>query len=208
MTILGPASGAQACGEIGMGRMLEAQEIAEKVHAFFQPKVLQGQRLLITAGPTYEAIDAVRGITNLSSGKMGYAIAQAAIDAGAEVTLISGPVGLSAPSVTKFISVISAQDMLTAVKNEIPRVDVFVSVAAVADYRAKNPDRQKTKKTTQNIVLELTPNADILEFVAGLPNPPFCVGFAAETENLDEHAEAKRRKKNCRYWLAIWCRMP
>jgi len=195
VAILGPASGAQACGEVGMGRMLEAQEIAEKVLAFSQPKVLQGQRLLITAGPTYEAIDPVRGITNLSSGKMGYAIAQAAIDAGAEVTLISGRVGLSAPPVTKFISVISAQDMLTAVKDEVPRADVFVSVAAVADYCVKNPGRQKTKKTTQNIVLELTPNPDILEFVAGLPNPPFCVGFAAETDNLDEHAEAKRRKK-------------
>jgi phosphopantothenoylcysteine decarboxylase/phosphopantothenate--cysteine ligase len=195
VAVLGPASGVQACGEVGMGRMLEAQEIAERVLAFFQPKLLHGQRLLITAGPTYEAIDPVRGITNLSSGKMGYAIAQAALDAGAEVTLISGRVCRQAPRAAKFISVVSAQDMLTAVKDEAPRTDVFVSVAAVADYRIKNPGGQKTQKKNENIILEFTPNPDILEYVAGLPNPPFCVGFAAETENLDQNAEAKRRKK-------------
>jgi phosphopantothenoylcysteine decarboxylase/phosphopantothenate--cysteine ligase len=195
VTILGPASGAQACGEVGPGRMLEAQEIADAVQAFFQPKLLQGRRTLITAGPTYEAIDAVRGITNSSSGKMGYAIARAALEAGAEVILISGPVCLQAPMGVKFVSIISAQDMLEAVKNEISGTDIFISVAAVADYRIKNPNRQKMKKTGENITLELTPNPDILEYVTSMSAPPFCVGFAAEAENLEANAEAKRRKK-------------
>lgn len=195
VTIFGPASGAQACGETGMGRMLEAHELAEMVHAFFQPKLLQGKRILITAGPTYEAIDAVRGITNLSSGKMGYAVARAALEAGADVTLISGPVCLEAPAAARLVNVVSAQDMLAAVKNEISHVDIFISVAAVADYRAINTSKQKTKKTDETITLEFTPNPDILEYVANLPNPPFCVGFAAETENLERNAEAKRRKK-------------
>jgi phosphopantothenoylcysteine decarboxylase/phosphopantothenate--cysteine ligase len=195
VTIFGPGSGAQACGETGMGRMLEAHELAEMVHAFFQPKLLQGKRILITAGPTYEAIDAVRGITNLSSGKMGYAVARAALEAGADVTLISGPVCLEAPTAARLVNVVSAQDMLAAVKNEISHVDIFISVAAVADYRAISTSKQKTKKTDETITLELTPNPDILEYVANLPNPPFCVGFAAETENLERNAEAKRRKK-------------
>ncbi len=195
VTIFGPASGAQACGETGMGRMLEAHELAEMVHAFFQPKLLQGKRILITAGPTYEAIDAVRGITNLSSGKMGYAVARAALEAGADVTLISGPVCLEAPTAARLVNVVSAQDMLAAVKNEISHVDIFISVAAVADYRAISTSKQKTKKTDETITLEFTPNPDILEYVANLPNPPFCVGFAAETENLERNAEAKRRKK-------------
>jgi phosphopantothenoylcysteine decarboxylase/phosphopantothenate--cysteine ligase len=195
VTILGPASGAQACGETGMGRMLEAYELAEMVHAFFQPKLLQGKRILITAGPTYEAIDAVRGVTNLSSGKMGYAVTRAALEAGADVTLISGPVCLEAPAAARLVNVVSAQDMLAAVKNEISHVDIFISVAAVADYRAINTSKQKTKKTDETITLEFTPNPDILEYVANLPNPPFCVGFAAETENLERNAEAKRRKK-------------
>jgi phosphopantothenoylcysteine decarboxylase/phosphopantothenate--cysteine ligase len=195
VTILGPASGAQACGEIGPGRMLEPQEIADALHAFFQPKLLQGRRTLITAGPTYEAIDAVRGITNSSSGKMGYAIARAALEAGAEVILISGPVCLQAPMGVKLVSIISAQDMLEAVKNEISGTDIFISVAAVADYRIKNPNRRKIKKTGENITLELTPNPDILEYVTSMSAPPFCVGFAAEAENLEANAEAKRRKK-------------
>jgi phosphopantothenoylcysteine decarboxylase/phosphopantothenate--cysteine ligase len=193
--ILGPAAGAQACGEVGMGRMLEAQELGEGVMAFFQPKLLNNQRVLITAGPTYEAIDPVRGITNLSSGKMGYAIARAAIDAGAQVTLISGPACLQAPYGAKFIPVVSAKDMFAAVKDEVSRADIFVSVAAVADYRVKNPTPQKSKKANENITLELTPNPDILAYVANLPDPPFCVGFAAETENLEQNAEAKRRSK-------------
>jgi len=195
VTILGPASGAQACGETGMGRMLEAHELAETLHSFFQPRLLQGQRVLITAGPTYEAIDAVRGITNLSSGKMGYAVARAAIEAGAEVILISGPVCLDAPRAARVVRVTSAQDMLEAVENGISGADIFISVAAVADYRAKSTSKQKTKKTSTNITLELITNPDILEYAAGLPDSPFCVGFAAETENLKENAEIKRRKK-------------
>jgi phosphopantothenoylcysteine decarboxylase/phosphopantothenate--cysteine ligase len=195
VAILGPASGTQACGETGMGRMLEAHELAETLRSFFQPRLLQGKRVLITAGPTYEAIDAVRGITNSSSGKMGYAVARAALEAGAEVILISGPVCLDAPPAAKVLRVTSAQDMLGAVENEISGADIFISVAAVADYRAKSTSKQKTKKTNNNITLELIPNPDILEYAAGLPDSPFCVGFAAETENLEENAEIKRRKK-------------
>ncbi|KIO49978.1 bifunctional phosphopantothenoylcysteine decarboxylase/phosphopantothenate--cysteine ligase CoaBC [Nitrosospira sp. NpAV] len=195
VTILGPASGVQACGETGMGRMLEAFELAETICAFFQPKLLQGKRVLVTAGPTYEAIDAVRGITNLSSGKMGYAVARAALEAGAEVTLISGPVCLDAPMTARLVNVVSARDMLAAVKKEISRIDIFVSVAAVADYRAISTNKQKTKKTEHSITLEFISNPDILEYVATLSRPPFCVGFAAETENLERNAEAKRRKK-------------
>lgn len=195
VTVLGPASGVQACGETGMGRMLEAHELAEAVHVFFQPKPLEAKRVLITAGPTFEAIDAVRGITNSSSGKMGYAVARAAAEAGAEVILISGPVCLEAPPAARLVRVTSAQDMLVAVKNETPHADFFISVAAVADYRPKNASEHKTKKNDRNIMLELVPNPDILEYVVNLPDPPFCIGFAAETQNLEENAEAKRRRK-------------
>jgi phosphopantothenoylcysteine decarboxylase/phosphopantothenate--cysteine ligase len=195
VTILGPGSGAQACGETGMGRMLEAHELAASVRVFFGPRLLQGKGVLVTAGPTYEAIDAVRGITNLSSGKMGYAVARAAVEAGADVILVSGPVCLTPPPALKLVSVTSAEEMLAAVKDQISDVDIFVSVAAVADYRTTTPSAQKIKKTGNNITLELAPNPDILEYAASLPQPPFCVGFAAETENLEENAEAKRRKK-------------
>ena len=195
VTVLGPASGVQACGETGMGRMLEAHELAEAVHAFFQPKLLQTRRVLITAGPTFEAIDAVRGITNSSSGKMGYAVARAAAEAGAEVILVSGPVCLEVPPNVRLIKVTSAQDMLVAVKSEVPQADFFISVAAVADYRPKSASEHKTKKNDRNIMLELVPNPDILEYVANLPDPPFCIGFAAETQNLEENAEAKRHRK-------------
>jgi len=196
IAILGPAHGIQACGESGMGRMLEPHELVEAVQNFFQPKSLQGKRVLITAGPTFEAIDAVRGIINLSSGKMGHAIAQAALEAGAEVTLISGPVCLTYPAVKKLIPVTSANDMLAAVKNEVSFNDIFISVAAVADYRPAISHTQKIKKSDNNLALELVPNPDILQYVANLPNRPFCVGFAAETENIDQNAESKRRKKN------------
>ena len=195
VTILNPGSGAQACGETGMGRMLEVRELAEAVHTVFQPRLLQGKRVLVTAGPTYEAIDAVRGITNSSSGKMGYAVARAALQAGADVTLISGPVCLQSPAAARLINVVSARDMLAAVKNEVSRTDIFVSVAAVADYRAATASKQKIKKTGGGLTLELTPTPDILEYVANLPQPPFCVGFAAETENLERNAAIKRRKK-------------
>ena len=193
--IIGPANGAQACGETGMGRMLEAQELVEEMLIFFQPKLLQDKHVLITAGPTYEAIDAVRGITNLSSGKMGYAVANAALEAGAKVTLISGPTFLKAPSEAALTNVTSAQEMFAAVKKNLSGTDIFISVAAVADFLPANKSNQKIKRTSSNISLLLAPNPDILEFVAKTPKPPFCVGFAAETENLEENAEAKRRRK-------------
>lgn len=193
--ILGPAGGALACGEEGMGRMLEAEQIAAEVGAFFLPKILAGIRVLVTAGPTYEAIDAVRGITNRSSGKMGYAIAQAAREMGAQVTLVSGPVALSAPAGVERISVSGAREMYDAVMRRIGESDVFVAVAAVADYRVAQPSGQKIKKSAAPLTLELIPNPDILADVTSLPNPPFSVGFAAESENLDEYAERKRREK-------------
>ena len=195
--IVGPASGEQACGEIGMGRMLEADELAEAVRMVFQTApLLQGKNVLLTAGPTFEAIDAVRGISNRSSGKMGYAIAQAAAEAGATVTLISGPVCLAPPAVSKFIAVVGSEDMLRAVQAEIAQADIFISVAAVADYRVAQYSQQKIKKSAGKLLLELVPTVDILETVANLPKPPFCVGFAAETEDLEKNAAIKRCKKN------------
>ena len=193
--ILGPASGEQACGETGMGRMLEACELIEAVRAALQTGWLQGKNVLVTAGPTFEAIDAVRGITNSSSGKMGYAIALAAMEAGAKVTLVSGPTCLMPPAVDKVIRVVSANDMLIAVQAEISQTDIFISVAAVADYRVEKINPQKIKKTDARLSLELIPNPDILMTVSNLPRPPFCVGFAAETEDLEKNAEIKRRKK-------------
>jgi phosphopantothenoylcysteine decarboxylase / phosphopantothenate---cysteine ligase len=194
--LLGPASGDQACGEVGMGRLLEPDELLAEIEAFFQPKLLAGNKFLITTGPTFEPIDAVRGITNLSSGKMGHAIARAALEAGAEVTLISGPTSLVPPTGARIVSVLSAAEMLQAVNARVAGCDVFVSVAAVADYRVANPSTKKIKKeTTKNLTLELVQNPDILAEVASRGNPPFCVGFAAESENLNEYAEAKRRRK-------------
>ena len=196
VSILGPASGPQACGETGMGRMVEPETLVDDVDSFWHPKLLAGKRVLITAGPTFEAIDAVRGITNLSSGKMGYAVARAAIEAGAEVTLISGPTCLTPPTAAKTIAVVSAQEMLEAVNNAIAAADIFIGVAAVADYYVLNPSEQKIKKDAHILTLELAPNPDIVANVMNLPNPPFCVGFAAESENLYEFAEMKRRRKN------------
>lgn len=153
-------------------------------------------KVLITAGPTYEAIDVVRGITNRSSGKMGYAVAQAALELGTEVTLVSGPTALTKPQGAETIDVTSALEMFEAVKRHMDGTDIFISVAAVADYRPIKPSEQKIKKNSGNLTLELTPNPDILAYVAELPEPPFCVGFAAESEKLREHAEAKRKAKN------------
>jgi phosphopantothenoylcysteine decarboxylase / phosphopantothenate---cysteine ligase len=195
VSILGPAAGFQACGEVGEGRMLEAEEIALHVEAAFQNKLLVGKRVLITAGPTFERIDAVRGITNPSSGKMGYAIARAAWEAGAEVVLVSGQTSQTPPPGCRRINVLSAQDMLNAVNAEIDASDIFISVAAVADYYVLNQSEQKIKKDAHVLTLELAPNPDILANVTSRPNPPFCVGFAAESENLLEYAEAKRRRK-------------
>lgn len=195
--MLGPASGEQACGEVGVGRMLEPEEILEEVVSFFSPKVLAGKRVLITAGPTFEAIDPVRGITNLSSGRMGYAVARAARQAGAEVTLVSGPVGFDAPQGVGRVNVLSALDMHAAVMSRVATIDIFIGVAAVADYRVANAAEHKLKKDTGGIPpIELIENPDILAEVAALEDAPYCVGFAAESRNLEAYAQAKRRKKN------------
>ena len=195
--VLGPASGEQACGEVGAGRMLAPEEILEAVISFFTPKVLAGQKVLITAGPTFEAIDAVRGITNLSSGRMGYAVARAAQQAGAVVTLVSGPVGFSAPFGVDRINVRSALEMHAAVMARAADADVFIGVAAVADYRVVHVADHKLKKDTGGVPpIELIENPDILAEVARLKDGPFCVGFAAESQHLEQYAQAKRRKKN------------
>jgi phosphopantothenoylcysteine decarboxylase/phosphopantothenate--cysteine ligase len=194
--VLGPASGDQACGEVGLGRMLEAREIAEAVLVrMAQPKSLTGKRVMLTAGPTFEAIDAVRGITNRSSGKMGFALARAALEAGAEVTVVSGPTAVAPPVLAKVIRVESAAQMFDAVKERVNGCDIFIGVAAVADYRAAKPSEHKIKKTEAAMRVDLIPNPDILQHVAGLPRPPFCVGFAAESRNLEEYAQDKRRRK-------------
>jgi phosphopantothenoylcysteine decarboxylase/phosphopantothenate--cysteine ligase len=193
--ILGPDSGEQACGEVGLGRMLEAENLHYLITAHFQPKRLAGKKILITAGATLEMIDPVRAITNLSSGKMGYAIAQAAFEMGADVTLISGATALPAPTGVRNIAATSASAMYQSVMQNIANQDIFIGVAAVADYSPIHSQTQKIKKSEQSLTLELKPNKDILAEVASLPNPPFCVGFAAETENLLTYAEAKRQKK-------------
>ncbi len=195
--LLGPAEGDQACGEVGGGRMLEPHELLAELIAFFQPKLLAGKRVLITAGPTSEKIDPIRVITNRSSGKMGYAIAQAAREAGAQVTLVSGPTALAAPYGVTRLDVESAQQMHAAVMHACPDADIFISVAAVADWRVANASDRKFKKQAggQAPALEFLPNPDILADVARLEAGPWCVGFAAETENLHEHAESKRLRK-------------
>ncbi len=195
--VLGPACGEQACGETGAGRMLEPEEILEEVVAFVTPKLLAGKKVLITAGPTFEAIDPVRGITNLSSGRMGYAVARAARHAGAAVTLVSGPVAFGPPQGVDRISVSSALEMHAAVMARVAGADIFIAVAAVADYRVANAAGHKLKKDAGGIpAIELVENPDILAEVAALKKGPFCVGFAAETCNLEEYAQNKRRRKN------------
>jgi phosphopantothenoylcysteine decarboxylase/phosphopantothenate--cysteine ligase len=194
--VAGPAAGDQACGETGMGRMLEPESIVEEIEAFFEPKLLAGKRVLVTAGPTEEPIDPVRVITNTSSGKMGYAVARAAREAGARVTLVSGPVSLPAPAGVERVNVRTAAQMFDAVKSALRGCDVFIAVAAVADYRAKNPARQKIKKDAKrDLTLELERNPDILGWVAAQKEAPFCVGFAAESEDLAANARAKRAQK-------------
>jgi phosphopantothenoylcysteine decarboxylase/phosphopantothenate--cysteine ligase len=175
--------------------MLEPEEIVAEVEAFFQPKLLSGKRVLVTAGPTEEPIDPVRVITNSSSGKMGYAVARAAREAGARVTLVSGPTALTAPVGVERVKVRTAEQMLEAVKQAAPGCDVFFAVAAVSDYRVKNRAAQKIKKGAAAPSLDLAENPDILGWVAALEQPPFCVGFAAESEQLAENARAKRAKK-------------
>lgn len=194
--ILGPDNGEQACGEVGPGRMSEPEELVAMLIASQQSKILAGKRVLITAGPTVEAIDPVRAITNFSSGKMGYAIAKTAQAMGAEVILISGPTRLNKPALVTTIDVASADQMLKAVMDHIQQQDIFISVAAVADYKPANSSIQKIKKSERSLTLELKPNIDILATVSAMDKPPFCVGFAAESENLLAHAEAKRKKKH------------
>lgn len=197
-TVIGPANGDQACGEIGDGRMLEAQEIFDDVEAFLAPKTLVGKKVLVTAGPTFEGIDPVRGITNHSSGKMGFAIARAAAEAGAEVTLVAGPVHLSTPRGVQRINVQSAQQMFDAVLPQAAHQHAFIATAAVADWRPAQAYEHKMKKAEGGATaptIAMAENPDILAAVAKLPQPPYCVGFAAESEKLAEHADAKRRRK-------------
>lgn len=196
--ILGPGSGDQACGETGDGRMLEPHELLAELVAFFQPKLLQGKRVLITAGPTSEPIDPIRMITNRSSGKMGYAIALAAEQAGAQVHLVSGPTALAIPYGVRHTPVETARQMHAAVMQSAPQNDIFIAVAAVADWYVSNASTQKIKKQPdgQTPALEFALNPDILADVAALENGPYCVGFAAETDQLIEHAQAKRLRKN------------
>ncbi len=195
--VLGPGNGEQACGETGDGRMLEAAELLEELVAFFQPKRLAGRRVLITAGPTFEPIDPVRGITNRSSGKMGFAVARAAAEAGAEVTLVAGPVHQPTPRGVRRVDVGTAREMCDAVLGIASRQDVFIATAAVADWRPAHPAERKIKKTGDRSApdVELIENPDILAAVARLPRGPYCVGFAAETHDLLEHARAKIERK-------------
>ena len=195
VVILGPGSGDQACGETGDGRMLEPEEILAALIAWAQPKHLTGKRVLLTAGPTFEAIDPVRGITNSSSGKMGFALAQACAEAGAAVTLIAGPASLPTPAGVTREDVTSAADMAGAVEAHIASADIFIAVAAVADYTPAISHASKVKKSDAALTLELKPTVDILARAAARPNPPFCVGFAAETNDVATNAEEKRRRK-------------
>lgn len=194
---LGPDSGEQACGDVGNGRMLEPEDLIELLQGAFSPRLLDRCRVLITAGPTFEPIDPVRGITNMSSGKQGFAIAKAAILAGAEVTLVAGPCSLKTPAGVRRIDVVTAREMYDAVMQEVAQHEIFISVAAVADWHVANASHHKIKKdhgTQPFIVFEENP--DILASVAALENAPYCVGFAAESENLIENARTKLFKKN------------
>ena len=194
---LGPDSGEQACGDIGSGRMLEPEDIIELLQGAFSPRLLDRCRVLITAGPTYEPIDPVRGITNLSSGKQGFAIAKAAALAGAEVTLIAGKCDLKTPAGVKRIDVTTAREMYDAVMQEVAQHEIFISVAAVADWRVANASDHKIKKEFAGAPdLQFEENPDILASVAALENAPYCVGFAAETDNLIDNARAKLYRKN------------
>ncbi|EGZ44381.1 bifunctional phosphopantothenoylcysteine decarboxylase/phosphopantothenate--cysteine ligase CoaBC [Neisseria wadsworthii] len=198
ITVFQPVSGEQACGETGVGRMPEAAELAELLPDLWAEKSLQGKKVLITAGATFEAIDPVRGITNISSGQMGMALARACRAAGAEVSLVYGQIQTGIPAgLAHAEQAISAEAMYQAVMKQVPQQDVFISVAAVADYKVKNSSAQKLKKESgKPPVIELAENPDILASVAKLDKPPFCVGFAAESENIIEHARAKRLRKN------------
>jgi phosphopantothenoylcysteine decarboxylase/phosphopantothenate--cysteine ligase len=196
VTVLGPDVGEQACGEFGAGRMLESAAVAEAILSFFVPKLLVGRKVVLTAGPTFEAIDPVRGVTNSSSGKMGYALAAACAYAGAEVVLVSGPVALPVPAGVHRVEVTSAKQMHEAVFNVLPGASIFIGVAAVSDYRPAEFSEHKIKKSGASLNLELVSNPDILTEVASRPDAPFCVGFAAESRELNAYAEEKRKNKS------------
>ena len=195
ISVLGPAHGEQACGEVGEGRMLEAGELFDDLSFSLQAKPLAGKRVLLTAGPTFEALDPVRGLTNSSSGKMGFALARACADAGAEVTLVAGPVTLTTPRRVRRIDVQSALQMRDAVMRAVEGQDIFIAVAAVADYRPRNAAEHKIKKGSASVTLELEANPDILAEVAARLDAPMCVGFAAESRDLATYAEGKRIAK-------------
>lgn len=195
IAVLGPGNGEQACGETGDGRMLEAEELLAHIKAHFTPKILTGKNILITAGATIEMIDPVRGITNLSSGKMGYALAQVAANMGANVTLVSGISHLAKPVNVHFKQAISAEIMYATVMQHIHDNAIFIAVAAVADYSPSETANEKIKKNTESLTIQLKQNKDILADVANLSNPPFCVGFAAESEHVIEYATQKRLSK-------------
>jgi phosphopantothenoylcysteine decarboxylase/phosphopantothenate--cysteine ligase len=195
VSILGPAHGEQACGEVGDGRMLEAPELFDDLIASLHAKTLAGKRVLLTAGPTFEALDPVRGLTNSSSGKMGFALARACVEAGAEVTMVAGPVALATPRGVRRVDVQSALQMRDAVMHAVSGQDVFIGVAAVADYRPGQAAADKIKKGAGSLVLELEANPDILAEVAARPDAPFCVGFAAESRDLATYADGKRVAK-------------
>ena len=193
--VLGPDAGEQACGEVGPGRMLQPIEIAQTLAERFHHGKLTGKNIMLTVGPTWEALDPVRGITNHSSGTMGYALAQAAIEAGANVTLICGPTKTSPPEHAAVTKVISALDMHKAVMDQVSEQDIFIGVAAVADYRPADIADGKIKKSGDEMTMTLVKNPDILADVANLKNPPFCVGFAAETDNIVDYARGKLERK-------------
>ena len=195
VAIFGPGDGSQACGDVGPGRMLEAEQLAELTAAQFQSKALDGISIVITAGPTREAIDPVRYISNHSSGKMGFALAQAAAEAGATVTLIAGPVALATPERVHRIDVISAEDMRRAALDSLQHCEIFIGAAAVADYRPAKVAVQKIKKSTDTMTIELTRNPDIIAEVASHSQRPFTIGFAAETHNMLDYARKKLNKK-------------
>ena len=195
VSLLGPASGAQACGDVGPGRMLEPADIVNHLMDSGKVRALDGTNVTITAGPTWEALDPVRALSNHSSGKMGYAVAAAAAAAGASVTLVSGPTALKPPSGIRYQPVQSAEDMLAAVEREIEDCDVFIGVAAVADYRPAQPASSKIKKHSESVTLELVRNPDILARVAQNPKRPFTVGFAAETDQAIPNARDKLQRK-------------
>ncbi|HWQ93969.1 MAG TPA: bifunctional phosphopantothenoylcysteine decarboxylase/phosphopantothenate--cysteine ligase CoaBC [Gammaproteobacteria bacterium] len=206
--LFGPAEGAQACGEVGPGRMLEPARITELTAGIFTTGSLSGARVLVSAGPTREAIDPVRYISNRSSGKMGYALAAAACEAGARVTLISGPTALSAPERVERIDVVSAREMHDAALTRALHSDIFIAAAAVADFHPAESAAQKIKKPRDKFALSLVRNPDILEDVAALLHAPFTVGFAAETENLELNAQAKRAAKKLDMIAANWVNQP